>query len=1504
MCLFVRRALFFPFAPVLLAWLLCLSLPSVAQDSAPSYRPPRISAVIDESSFQTLYGNTHPLARPEFDQGPAPASMPASRLVLVLSRSTQQEAELQTWLQSVQDAGSPNYRHFLSPEEFGKRFGVDDTDLRSIQGWLTGHGFTIGKVSRGRMAIEFSGSVGQIQTTFHTSIHRYLVGGEQHWANASDPQVPKALAPVIAGLAALNDFKPRAQFIRGPSGTYNPQTNTITPSYTVGSAYNGYYIFLGPEDAATVYNTPTALNANLTGTAYDGTGVTIGVAGDSNIDLTQNANYRATFGLAPNATTVIVDGNDPGENGDAIEAYLDTQVAGGIAPNANIILYTAADTSLEPGLLLAIQRALDDNQADILNVSFGECESQQGAAGNQQIQNLWEQAAAQGISVTVSAGDSGSAGCDDQDTEAIASQGLAVNGLGSTPYNISVGGTDFDVLYSNFPSSFTEYVNITNNLPNHRSALQYIPEEPWNDSTYPNTSVAENKPVSATSGNASDNSIVAGGGGISAVYPVPAWQSSFATGTGRNLPDVSFLAGGGFYGAVWGVCTDEDSIGVDCTAGATGNNFNLTGVGGTSASAPAFAGMLALVEQKTGARLGQADYALYDLAKTNYAAVFHDVTTGDNSVNCASNSSGCAANSVGDLFMTGYDASTGYDLASGLGSVNAIQLVSNWPTASFIATSSSLQLNGGTGAISITHGQSVQVNATVTSAGATPTGELSLVDNISPAALPNNESIADFPLSSGSVTGSTDSLPGGAYNVSAHYGGTSTFAASDSNAISVTIAPETSTTKITNVTFSDPATGKATTTPYYGFNATIDAQPYGNSASAAKPNGVATGSISFQAGTASLGTAALNAQGIAELKTSLLPGGANNLIASFPGDASFQASTSAPYPITIVPAATTLSTGLEFPTPPQLDVDLSTDSYGAAPTGTVTFRNGSTVVGTAPIEGTAASSTSSAQGVAFLTPSGLPAGTYNLVAVYSGDGNYASSTAPAFAVTLSKALTAVVVTPSASSITPSQSLQVTVTPTPVAGVPLPTGSVTVTATGGTVGQITASLVNGTATFNYPANSMSLGPAMFSADYSGDTNYAANVGTASVTVHSSGTIKPAVTITAPTTTVTSPFSVTITLSGPVGDPAPTGSVYVFTGSQGNGEFFYEPLTNGSVTFTTERLPEGPDMVTASYLGDTNYTSGSGSANVNTFADAGGNFVVSAQTIMVNQPLTVNVSFGVNGFPTATGTVALSCGTAYTSSQVQLIGGSANFTIPANTLPLGGDTIVATYSGDANYYSGVPSTYVTVTAIPATFALTGTSVSLAPGATTGNTSVITVTPSGGFTGSVALTAAVTSSPSGAADAPTLSLAATTPISITGANGGSTTLTISTTAASTSCVSANIRKKTMPWYAEGSAVLACVLLVGIPARRRRVRAILGMLVLVLALATGVISCGGGGGASGGGGAGGGGGASGGGGAGGGGGCTEKTDPGTTPGSYTVTVTGTSGPTTVTTALNLTVQ
>jgi hypothetical protein len=1485
----------------------------------------RILGAVDESRLVTLSGNIHPLAQPAFDQGPAPAGMSASRLLLVLQRSAQQEADLRTWLQSTQDPNSPGFRSWLTPEQFGARFGISDADLATVQTWLQSHGFTVNRVSKGRTTLEFSGTVGQVQTAFHTSLHRYSVNGETHWANATDPQIPAALAPVVAGIARLNNFSPRAQFVRAPSGIYNAETRRIEPAYTTGNASSAYTMYLDPADAATVYDTTTSLNPNHGGTSYDGTGVTIGIAGDSNIDISQNANYRATFGLSPNDPSVVVDGADPGENGDAIEAYLDTQVSTGIAPNANIILYTAADTSYSAGLFLAIDRAIDDNQVDILNVSFGACEAAEGTSGNQYIYEIWQQAAAQGISVTVSSGDSGSAGCDDENSETVAQYGLAVNGLASTPYNIAVGGTDFDALYSNFPTSFTTYVDTSNTLPNHRSALKYIPERPWNDSTFQNdnTTIVDNLPWSAK-GYASFDNIVAAGGGVSscstststsctAGYALPNWQSSFATDkTGRNLPDVSFLAGNGYYGALWGLCTDQDynSSGAhiaDCAGTpSTGANFNLTGVGGTSAAAPAMAGILALVSQKVGSRLGQADYVLYDLAKSKYSTVFHDVTTGNNSVPCAVASTVCAENLNLAYFMTGYNAGTGYDEASGLGSVDASQLLSNWSSAGLTATTSSLTLNGGTAALTLTHGAQVMVNVGVSAGGTTATGDVALVDNINPATLPNNDALGSVSLLGGSGNGITNSLPGGSYNVSAHYGGSNTLAESDSNAIPVTVSPESSSTTLKVVGYYDPATGKQLSTPYYGSVFLLDAQPYGNSASASSPNGAATGTITFLNGTATLGTATLDSSGLAELQTATLPGGALSLTASFPGDASFAASTSTPVAFTVQPAPTTTSLPggwygtIAVGTSVTFSPTLSTTAYGAAPGGTVTFMNGSTTLSTVPLVGTAGSVGSGiySSGTATYTTTSLPAGTDSITAVYSGDSNYAGSTSQLVSIVISKVYNTLGITPTPATPKTNQAVTIAVTPSAASGLAAPTGTATLTYGFPTIGTLTASLVNGVATFTIPANTFTVGSQYLGASYSGDSIYQSSNWSTYMTVNPSGTVQSTVTVTAPTTPVKiAALSVTVTVTGPAGDPVPTGGIELTNSWGGYGFGSYQVLTNGSATFNLGQsgTVPGVDSITAVYSGDNTYAAASGAGTAYIQAQPNGTFSPANPSVIVNQPLSFTVTLPAWGaLPTPTGTLTLSGGT-YTSSPVTLASGIASFTIPANSLPIGTDLVTAAYSGDTYYLGATYSTIAYVSSIPLpSIALTGTQPTFTHGATTGNTSTITVTPGGGFTGSVALTATVLSGPAGALDPPTLSFGTTTPVTITGTTAGTATLTVTTTPTTT--VTSDAARQTgrasrgSGWIPAGGMALACMLFLIRPTQRRKLRTLLGLLLLALSLTGGVFACGGGGGST-----------SGGGGSGGGG---TTTNYGTTTGIYTITVSATSGTLSATTTVLVTVN
>jgi subtilase family serine protease len=253
---------------------------------------------LDQASLVTLRGNTHPLAQSRYDRGTAPTDMPAARIMLLLKRSQEQESSLQSYLQAVQDARSPYYRKFLTPEEFGKRFGVSDADLGTVKRWLQGQGFTVNQVNKGRTAIEFSGTIGQLQQAFHTTIHRYLIGGAEHLANASDPRIPAALSQVVAGVASLNDFKPRAHVVKGPKGRWSPELQRFTPELTITSG-GGDVLLVGPGDAATIYDAPDSLNARLaSGQAqYDGTGVTIGVAGDTWLNFSDISSYRISRSL-------------------------------------------------------------------------------------------------------------------------------------------------------------------------------------------------------------------------------------------------------------------------------------------------------------------------------------------------------------------------------------------------------------------------------------------------------------------------------------------------------------------------------------------------------------------------------------------------------------------------------------------------------------------------------------------------------------------------------------------------------------------------------------------------------------------------------------------------------------------------------------------------------------------------------------------------------------------------------------------------------------------------------------------------------------------------------------------------------------------------------------------------------------------------------------------------------------------------------------------------------
>ncbi|MFL6302489.1 MAG: Ig-like domain repeat protein [Candidatus Sulfotelmatobacter sp.] len=988
----------------LLSLSIAFALANPGAVQAQSAARPLITRPVDESSLVALHGNVHPLVRSQYDRGPAPASLRASRQLLVLRRTPQQERMLQQYLASLEDKNSPNFHHFLTPEQFGQQYGPAPEDVAQIVSWLDGQGLAVSKVAKSNMAIEFSGSVNQLETAFHTQIHRLVIHGQEHVANISDPMIPSALAQVVAGVSPLNDFYPRPQAIHGPGGRWNATDKRFDPELTV-SISGSKYLFVGPGDAATIYDAPTSLNTRrASGQAtYDGTGVTIGIATDGAVNLPNVARYRALFGLPAGSLSIVMDGNSP-QGGDETEATLDGEIAGAIAPGAKIVYYQAADTTLQSGVMLAILRAIDDNAVNILNVSYGSCELAQGAAGNQEILNAWEQATAQGIAVTVSSGDSGAAGCDNPDTQSAAGRGFAVNGLASTPYAVAVGGTDFDVLLNNFST----YINSANS-GNYTSALGYIPESTWNNSTTTNGSSTANQASQNYNGN---TNIVAGGGGASGAglydaggnvlggYAKPTWQQQYESAAGikadaaRDLPDVSLFAANGANGALWATCGDNDC---------SGANPTISGVGGTSASAPAFAGVLALVNQKVGAnaRLGQPNWILYQLAKTHPEA-FHPIRSGNNSVVCLPGTPNCGANG----FLSGYDATASYNLAAGLGSVDISALVNDWASVGQTQTTTALTLSS----TAFQHGQPIAISVDVDPAAAT--GKVAISNDLSARGLLSSDAQINLSLSNGVAKGSWNGFPGGTYNIYANYGGDGSHAGSISAPAQITVAPEDSILQLTASVIDNNGnlTSLAGKTIAYGTYVSIDAQPIGRSqASNLHPMANATGTVSFSDATAqgAQGSGMLDASGNAEFPLHALGAGAHTVTASYWGDNSYNPSTSgavtfivqkAGAAVSVTANTSSISGGLVTLTAAVRPSIAS--SFAQLPSGTVTFidKSSGAALGTS---GSLTMTQDPSTGTYFSTAvidvpvAQLTLGSNSLVATYNGDANFTASTGSA-----------------------------------------------------------------------------------------------------------------------------------------------------------------------------------------------------------------------------------------------------------------------------------------------------------------------------------------------------------------------------------------------------------------------------------------------------------------------------------------------------------------------------
>ena len=1228
------------------ATLAVFAAPLKAQTAAPVISS-RIVQPIDNDQLITLHGNTSPFAIAKNDRGPVSASLPMPDLTLVLSRSPEAQAAFDQYVASEYDRGSPDYHQWLTPAEIGQRFGPSETDIAAITGWLTSQGFAVTKITPDRMAIRFSGTAGAAESAFHTQIHNLVVRGVPHIGNMTDPQIPMALAPVVVGIKALHNFLPhpmhtvgdRVQFNRAAGGwqrvanaasANSAASSTFKFASSAASARAAALNSAGPRplfginvpassdtnayleedvtpwDFATIYNLTPLWNDSI-----NGTGQTIAIAGTSEIDLSDITTFRSTFGLPAGSAPKQIDTNGLATEctstsstavcglGDLEENTIDVEWSGATAPDAQIDLVVTGQNAAGTvdSVYDSAQYVVENLTAKILNVSYGECELGSGTAENVAYYDLWQSAAAEGISVFVASGDSGSPSCDDGG-DAIgnpysAQYGLSVSGIASTPFNVAVGGTDFSWCKPTLNSSGNvegcptssssqgspAYWNTTNNTTTepYESAAGYVPEIPWNDTcanpilgtylgsvaSYLGFSGVSNAEASCNfvqnewEGIYEDDGImlapyvdtVGGSGGASNCVantedsdpddPVcttgatttgtangsialtndgwqkPSWQTGVAgipNDGVRDLPDVSFFAGDGALDSAYLVCIS--AIG-SCSYSNTSENL-AEEFGGTSFASPAMAGVMALINEKSGAPQGLPNAQLYKLAsQQDYA-------------DCSAESSG---SSTSGCYFHSIDQGTNAmpcDLGAPIG--GAVYEDGSWELGE--------QYEG--------------------------------IDSPNCTALNSGDTVGT--LTSTSVVASGNSS-GVAYNAGAPAGfnlATGLGSLNVANVVNAWISDAGTATATMTIT-TTPAASSGTITLASGVNLVITASLAGSGGL-----GTPTGSITVSGGGYSATQTLSSGGATITIPAGSLAPGTDTLTVSYSGDSNY-ASTSQTLTVNVavaIPTVTVVAPASDnIANPVYVTVTVAGPSGGSTPTGTVALSGAYS----------STSATLSSTGTATFTipPNSLAAGTDTLTATYvaSSGSPYGTATGSTTIVIVSTAgaTPTVKVTPSPTSIDTNQGLSVAITVTGSSAVP--TGYITL-ASGSYSSGLTA-LSGGSANITIAANTLSAGSDTLTATYSGDAVYAVATGTATVTV-----TQTTYSLSATTTTAIAPGgTATSTITGQTSTTGYTGTV---------------TLSSCSLTSSTATNPNAPP--TCSVSGTITYANGtptgSGTATVST------------------------------------------------------------------------------------------------------------------------------------------------------------------------------------------------------------------------------------------------------------------------------------------------------------------
>jgi subtilase family serine protease len=682
-----------------------------------------------DAGLVTLTGHVPAVARvAAFDRGLASPTLALNHVQLQLRRSPEKEQALEAAISEIQNSASPNFHKWLTAEEFGAQYGASAEQEQEVSTWLRSNGLSVETINDARTVLEFSGDVAQVQKALHTQIHNLLVGGVQHISATVEPSVPAAIASLIVGVP-LSDFQPHAMHTDARSLKLNPKTGKFAPT---GAAVAGAspsfaidyedaeYQIVSPGDFQKIYHLSTAWSSG-----YRGKGQTIAVVEDTEMKASDVTTFRKAFGLSGYSGTFLQEApvgsipcTNPGVNSDEGEAALDAEWAGATAPEAAIVLAACANTRTQFGGLLALQNLLSQKTPpQVISVSYGQCEGEMGAIAINQFSSAFQQAVAEGVSVFVSSGDSGAASCDAH--KQYASAGITSSGFATTPYNVAVGGTDF---YDYIQGTESSYWSATNSST-YVTALSYVPEKTWNDSCADSDLIAYAGYATSYGSNGFCNSnnaydyvnTIGASGGPSAVYLKPSWQNVYGVPTDgvRDVPDVSLFASDGFWTHMLVYCnSDTKTAGSPCVyTNATDTVYNAGG--GTSFASPAMAGIFALVTQKYG-RQGNPAPGLYTIAATEYGTqgdpdatmlascnstlgksikatcAFNDVTKGNIAVPCiGTNCFGWSENSYGQAvygtlststtsFEAAFPAGSGWDYATGLGSINAENLLTQW----------------------------------------------------------------------------------------------------------------------------------------------------------------------------------------------------------------------------------------------------------------------------------------------------------------------------------------------------------------------------------------------------------------------------------------------------------------------------------------------------------------------------------------------------------------------------------------------------------------------------------------------------------------------------------------------------------------------------------------------------------------------------------------------------------------------------------------------------------